>query len=159
MNWFHYNWLYCRFDILALHREVHTLIMIGSNSIQSQTTMFQGVVTEPMIAIYLPSQGIKLPPGSARGDCVRCDALKALQSPAPAPPPPAPVNKDVNWSGRSWLDCEPHDLLPTQISWTWCRHTANTAVSLPALTAQLGAQGQTGLETGTVMTVMTVGLN
>ena len=74
MNWFHYNWLYCRFDILALHREVHTLIMIGSNSIQSQTTMLQGVVTELLIAIYLPSWGIKLPPGSSqRGEGRLCE--------------------------------------------------------------------------------------
>ena len=102
MNWFHYNWLYCKFDILAPHREVHTLIMIGSNSIQSQTTMLQGVVTELLIAIYLPSRGIKLPPGSSeRGDCVRCDALKALQRTGREGGREGD-NKDVNWSGLCW---------------------------------------------------------
>ena len=59
MNWFHYNWLYCRFDILALHREVHTLIMIGSNSISEPDYNVEGVVTELMIAIYLPSQAVR----------------------------------------------------------------------------------------------------
>ena len=157
MNWFHYNWLYCKFDILAPHREVHTLIMIGSNSIQSQTTMLQGVVTELMIAIYLPSQGIKLPPGSWEGRLGPCQVWRIVLKAWQWRHHQHTVNKDVNWSGSSglswawWLATYTNilDLLPSQsppLPSSW-RHKLLSST----------AQGQTELWL-TVMTGIKLGL-